>query len=103
MTIKYKEKRPETVVEHLRQKVKELNGRDGIDITQETMEKNIRSITYVRACLLQKIKNSDIVITSLTTTLLMDYVYFLRMEKKIGHNTSVNNITCLKIVLMPAI
>ena len=103
MNIRDKEKRPETLVEYLREKVEELKGRVGIDITLETMAKYKRSITYVQEFLKQKIKNRDIAITSLTTTLLMDYFYFLRLGKKIGHNTSVNYIKCLKTVLMPAI
>jgi len=103
MNIKGNEQRPETILDYLGNKVDELKGRAGIDITAATVQKYTRCIKYIKEFLKQKYKNNDMTIASINNTFLMDFFYFLRTQKLNGHNSSLNYIKSLKTVLMPAI
>ena len=103
MKLKAKDQKPETIVNYLKSKAKELKERVGIDITAATHQKYLRCIKHMEAFLFVKFKNKDISITSINNKLIMDFFYYLRTEKANSHNTSVNYIKCLKTVMMPAI
>ena len=103
MKIKGTEDAPETIIDFLNDKVLELTGRVGVDITEATLQKYNRCINHIRGFLKLKFGNNDMSVSSITNSVLMDFIYYLRTEKDNSHNTSVNYIKCLKTVLMPAI
>lgn len=103
LKLKGDEKTPTTIVEYLEAKVIELQERRGVDITKATVQKYSRCITHMRSYLSLKYKKKDVVIAAISSSMLMDFFYYLRTDMKNSHNTSLNYIKCLKTVLLPAI
>lgn len=101
--IKGKEDRPCLLIEYLQQRNSNLEKRLNIDISPATFEKYKRSLRYVADFLQNEYKAKNYALAKIDCKFLENYFQYLRIAKRIAHNTAVKYMTSFKTMLMPGI
>lgn len=97
--LKGKSNAPQTIVEYLKIKIDDYQGRIGIDLAQTTFYKYRRTATYFQDFLFDKLGQKNLAVTRINKLLLEDFFKYLRKERKNSHNSSSALMNCLNSIL----
>ena len=101
--IKGKTPPPENISDYIEIKLKEVQKRIGIDLSQPTFYKYKRIANYLNDFLVDKKKVRNIPVSKIDVDFIRDFFHYLRSEKGNSHNSCSALMGCLKSILLPAV
>jgi site-specific recombinase XerD len=94
---------PQTILEYIAIKEKEIAERVGADLAQPTWYKYKRTIRYFHEFLQQKKLVQNIPVSKIDAEFIKEFFNFLMKEKKNSHNSSCALMGCFNKILQPAV
>jgi len=101
--IKGKEEKPQLLIEFLEETSARVSKRVGVEISKQTYYKYKRTLVYVQDFLPKSYKAKNFLLCKINVAFLESYFQYLRIERKISHNTSLKYLSFLKVLLGPVI
>jgi len=101
--IRSKDEPPQTLQEYLSLKMTELRLRLNVDITNSTLKKYKSTFRHLENFLKKEYKSTNIALPAITPALINKLFSYLRLEKNISHNTSMNYMKTFKTILGRAV
>ncbi len=101
--IKGKKKPPQTILEYIAIKEKELADKKGVDIAITTWYKYNRTIRYFREFLQKKKGIKNIPVSKIDDVFIEQFFTFLKKEKGNGHNSATALMSCFNNILQTAL
>ena len=101
--IKGKTPPPQTIMEYVLIKEKELENKKGYDIAVTTWYKYQRGIRYFKDFMSEKKGIKNIPVSKIDDVFIMEFFTFLQKEKGNGHNSATSLMFCFNKILKPAV
>ena len=93
----------QTLIEVFKQHNKEIEALIGKDFAKGTVTRYKTVLKYLQEFLQSKYKTSDIYLSQLNHKFITDYEFYLKTERKCGHNSTIKYIRNLKKVVRIAL
>ena len=94
---------PQTILEYVALKEKEIADRLGADLAQPTLYKYKRTIRYFHEFLAKKKSVQNIPVSKIDSDFIKEFFNFLMKEKGNSHNSSCALMGCFNKILQPAV
>ena len=101
--IKGKESKPTLLIDFLEEGNLKMKKRVGTEILQVTYLKYKRSLKYMKDFLQAEFKVKNFSLQKVNIEFMERYFQFLRIEKKIAHNTACKYLVYVKTIFLPAV
>jgi site-specific recombinase XerD len=101
--LKGKEQKPQLLIDFMEESNKKMLKRVRVEITKATYYKYKITAVYIREFLLENYKVNNYHLLKINVAFLDGYFRFLKIEKKVSHNTAIKYMSFLKVMLSPAI